>query len=288
MVTEASAATGIDYRGWAKEQSCGAAQFTSREVTMRLRNTAAALVILAGWGTAHAQESAAPETTIDPAVIEALQKMSDYVSKLENFQLDSTYSFDLVAGNGQTVTIDGTGRYLAKRPDKLAVKIENDLFARDYFYDGKTLTVVAPEEKYFAGHAAKPTIHEMLDNASNELGIEIPLADLFDLGTDKSAITSITSAFHVGTGIVDGVETDHFALQGADRNWEIWVAKGDRPLPVKVAIIDPTQETQPRYVSTVRWTVPATIDDAAFSFTPGADHKSIGFATGAPKLEGAQ
>ena len=96
--------------------------------------------------------------------------MSDYVSKLDSFQLDNTYSFDLVAGNGQTVTIDGAGHYLAKRPDKLNVKIENDLFARDYIYDGKTLTVVAPEEKYFAGHPAKPTIQEMLGNASSEIG----------------------------------------------------------------------------------------------------------------------
>ena len=250
------------------------------------RIIAAFFALLSGCGLSYAQD--APEQTIDPAVIEALQKMSDYVSKLDSFQLDSTYSFDLVAGNGQTVTIDGTGKYLAKRPDKLNVKIENDLFARDYIYDGKTLTVVAPEEKYFAGHPAKPTIQEMLDNASSELGIEIPLTDLFDLGTDKSAIKSITSAFHVGTGIVDGAEADHYALQGADRNWEIWIAKGDKPLPVKVAIVDPTEDTQPRYVSTVKWTVPATIDDAAFTFTPSSDHKGIAFAVGAPKQDGAQ
>ncbi len=253
---------------------------------MHSRIVAAFLALLSGCGLSYAQD--APEQTIDPAVIEALQKMSDYVSKLDSFQLDSTYSFDLVAGNGQTVTIDGTGHYLAKRPDKLNVKIENDLFARDYIYDGKTLTVVAPEEKYFAGHPAKPTIQEMLDNASSEIGIEIPLTDLFDFGTDKSPIRSITSAFHVGTGIVDGAEADHYALQGADRNWEIWIAKGDKPLPVKVAIVDPTEDTQPRYVSTVKWTVPATIDEAAFTFTPSDDHKGIAFAVGAPKQDGAQ
>ena len=253
---------------------------------MHSRIIAAFFALLSACGLSYAQDT--PEQTVDPAVIEALEKMSDYVSKLESFQLDSTYSFDLVAGNGQTVTIDGTGHYLAKRPDKLFVKIENDLFARDYFYDGKTLTVVAPEEKYFAGHPAKPTIHEMLDNASSELGIQIPLTDLFDLGTDKSPITSITSAFHVGTGLVDGAEADHYALQSADRNWEIWIAKGDKPVPVKVTIVDPTEDTQPRYVSSVKWTVPVTIPDDAFTFTPSDDHKGIAFAVGAPKQEGAQ
>ena len=255
---------------------------------MQARISMLVLALVTACGLARAQ-GAPEENPIDPAVMEALEKMSDYVAKMESFQLDTTYSFDLVAGNGQTVTIDGAGRYVARRPDKLTVKIENDLFARDYYYDGKTLTVVAPEEKYFAGHPAKPTIQEMLENASNELGIEIPLADLFDLGTDRSPTKSITSAFHVGTGIVDGAEADHYALRGADRNWEIWITRGDTPLPVKVTIVDPTQDTQPRYVSTVKWTVPAAaIDDSAFSFTPGTDHKSIAFATSAPKQEGAQ
>jgi hypothetical protein len=253
---------------------------------MNPRIVTAFVAFLSACGPSYAQDT--PEQTIDPAAIEALEKMSDYVSKLESFQIDSTYSFDLVAGNGQTVTIEGTGHYLAKRPDKLFVKIENDLFARDYYYDGKTLTVVAPEEKYFAGHPVKPTIQEMLDDASSELGIQIPLADLFDLGTDKSPVNSLTSAFHVGTGIVDGAEADHFALQTADRNWEIWIAKGDKPVPVKVTIVDPTQDTQPRYVSSVKWTVPATIDDTAFTFTPSDEHKGIAFATGAPQQEGAQ
>lgn len=255
---------------------------------MRSRITAAALAVFITCGAAQSQEDSAEETTIDPTVIEALDKMGDYVSKLDSFQLDSTYSFDLVAGNGQTATVDGTGHYIAQRPDKLSVKIENDLFARDYIYDGKTLTVVAPEEKYYASHAAKPTIQETLDDASDQLGIEIPLADLFDLGTDKSPIQSITSAFHVGTGIVNGAEADHYALQGDDRNWEIWIAKGDQPLPVKVTIVDPTEETQPRYVSTVKWTVPATVAADTFTFTPSDNQKSIAFAIGAPKQEGAQ
>ncbi|MBL8576466.1 MAG: DUF2092 domain-containing protein [Mesorhizobium sp.] len=256
---------------------------------MRLKVLATMLALVATCGVSRSQDAAEdPQTTIDPAALAALEKMNDYVSGLDNFQLDTSFSFDLVAGNGQTVTIDGTGKYIAQRPDKLSVKIENDLFARDYFYDGKTLTVVAPEEKYYASHPAKPTIHEMLDDAAQKLGVQIPLADLFDLGTDKSPIKSISSAFYVGTGIVNGSEADHYALQGADRNWEIWIAKGDQPLPVKVAIVDPTQDTQPRYVSTAKWTVPAVIAADTFTFTPSADHKSIAFAIGAPRDEGAQ
>ena len=51
---------------------------------MLLRVFAAFLALLVACGLSYAQE--APEQTIDPAVIDALEKMSDYVSKLESFQ----------------------------------------------------------------------------------------------------------------------------------------------------------------------------------------------------------
>ena len=147
--------------------------------------------------------------------------------------------------------------------------------------------MVAPEEKYFAGHPAKPTIQEMLDNASSELGIQIPLTDLFDLGTDES--------HHV----------DHFGLpcrygncrrrrsrplRAAERRSQL--GDLDRQGRQAGAGQGNDRRSDRGYAAALcidsQWTVPATIPDDAFTFTPSGDHKSIAFALGAPKLEGAQ
>ena len=78
--------------------------------------------------------------------------------------------------------------------------MKNDLLARGWVCVGKTLTVVTPEEKYFAGHQ-QAALREMFDNASSELGIEIPLTICFDLGTSRAAIKSIASAFSMSARV---------------------------------------------------------------------------------------
>jgi hypothetical protein len=216
--------------------------------------------------------------TVDPAAVAIFEKMSAHVASQKAFKLDVVYSFDMIAGAGQTVTIDGTVQYQVRRPDRLVGRIANDLFARHYFYDGKTLTVVSPEERLFAQAPAKPTIREMLSTAATELGVVLPLSDLFDLGTDASPIKRITSAFVVGSGEINGATADHLAFRDADNDWEIWIARGDKPVPVKVTIIDLHQAERPRHSATITWTPLDDVADAAFSFTPDSDHKRIEFA----------
>ena len=33
---------------------------------------------------------------------------------------------------------------------------------------------------------------------------------------------------------IDGVATDHYAFREADVDWEVWIQKGDQPLPRKL------------------------------------------------------
>ena len=158
---------------------------------------------------------------VDPAAVAAFERMSDYVAGLKAFEIKTSYSFDILAKNQQTISIDGAGRYLAKRPDKLFADVENDLFGRAYIYDGKTFTIVSKGEKYYAQVAAPATIRETLAEAAAKFGIEIPMADLFDLGTPHSPVHHLQSAFSAGKSEVDGVEADHWAFRTADRDWQI-------------------------------------------------------------------
>ncbi|MGN6459619.1 MAG: DUF2092 domain-containing protein [Pseudolabrys sp.] len=235
----------------------------------------AASLALIWIGPASAQRAA---PTIDKEAISIFEKMSAYVGSLPSFKLDVTSTFDMIAGAGQTVTIDGHGQYQVRRPDKLAVKIENDLFAHDYLYDGKTLTVVSPAENLFAQVPAKPTIREMLETASQDLGVILPLSDLFDLGTDTSPIKRVTAAYVIGKGDIDGVQTDHLAFRDENFDWEIWITPGDRPVPVKVIIIDLNQAERPRYTARIKWEALDNPSDDLFSFKPTADQKPIAFS----------
>jgi hypothetical protein len=212
---------------------------------------------------------------VDPAAVAAFERMSSYLAGLKTFEIKATYSFDILARNHQTITIDGAGRYLAKRPDRLFADVENDLFGRQYIYDGKTLTVVSKGEKYFAQVAVPATIRETLAEAAAKFAIEIPMADLFDLGTPHSPIHRLQSAFSAGRSEVDGVEADHWAFRTADRDWQVWIRTGDRPVPLKFTLVDRAQPTHPRYSVTLSWIERADIPDSDFTFVPSAEQRRI-------------
>jgi hypothetical protein len=257
----------------------------ARSLTHTLRLAAAGLLISGSVGSVAAAPKAktppaparteAPTVLIDPAAVAAFNRMSGYVASLPAFEFRTTYAFDVVARNGQTITVDGTGHHLAKRPDKLAVEVENDLFTRRYLYDGKTLAVASPGEPYYAQVTARPTIREMLVGAAAEYALEIPGADLFDLGSPHSAANHVSSAFVVGTAQVDGIAADHLAFRSETRDWEVWIRAGDKPVPLKCTLIDRDQPARPRTTVTFAWTDRSDIADTDFTFVPTVEQKRI-------------
>jgi hypothetical protein len=248
----------------------------SRPLTLGLVAAALSLLIAGTFSPAMAQRRGSPPPgRIDPAAVTAFNRMSDYVAGLKTFEIKTSYSFDVVAKNRQTISLDGAGHYLARRPDKLSADIENDLFGRKYVYDGKTLTIVSKGEKYYAQVKAPPSIREMLAAAAADFAVEIPIADLFDLGTAHGPIDRLRSAFLVGKSEVEGTEADHFAFRGRDRDWQLWIRTGDKPVPLKFILIDRRQPTQPRYSVTLNWIERGEIADAEFTFTPTTEQRRI-------------
>ncbi|MDC7786020.1 DUF2092 domain-containing protein [Rhodoplanes sp. TEM] len=219
--------------------------------------------------------TAPPADPVDPAALAALDRMAAHLAGLRAFEVEATYAFDIVARTGQTVTVDGTVRYLVRRPDRLAATVANDLFARTYLYDGKTLTIASPAEPYYAQVPARPTLRDMLAGVAAEHAIELPSADLVDLGTAEPPSKGITGAFRVGTATVGGVAAEHYAFRSRDRDWEVWIAAGDTPRPLKLTLIDRAQPSRPRYTATLAWTERTDIPDQAFVFTPRPDQTPI-------------
>ncbi|MFC7053329.1 DUF2092 domain-containing protein [Hansschlegelia quercus] len=214
---------------------------------------------------------------VEPASIEALTRMGDYVGSLQSFAFDTASMIDVVAPNGQTFGIGGVGRYEAQRPDKLRVELKTDAFEREFFLDGKTFTVVAPAEGYYGELDAKPTIAETLNWMAKAFAIELPLADLFDLGTEDSPVKRIQSGFHVGPSTVDGVEAEHYAFRSHGHDWEVWIRTGDKPLPLKFVLVNRDDPARPRYDVTLKWSDDPKVEDGDFAFKPSGDMKPIEF-----------
>ena len=98
------------------------------------------------------------------------------------------------------------------------------------------------------------------------------------MAAQENLLHNITAAGYIGTSRIDGTECDHIAIRQPDVDWQVWIEKGDTPLPRKVVITTKKQPTQPQFIGTLKWDINPSIDSNLFTFTPPADAIRIKFA----------
>ena len=246
-----------------------------RRTALLLAGLALAGVVLAeDQGTAPA----APTTetsAIDPAAMQALDRMGAYLRGLTSFSLRADDAVDEVLDTGQKLQITKTVEFQVHKPDRLHAEITTDRKAREIFFDGKHFTLLAPEARYFTTVAAPPTIREMLTALETKYDIELPLRDLFLWGDDTDAAADIQEAMRVGTSNIAGQLADHYAFRQDEIDWQIWIAQGEAPLPLRYVITTKNEPGEPQYMANLTWDTQAKPADAVFTFTPSKDDHPI-------------
>jgi hypothetical protein len=212
---------------------------------------------------------------IDSKAVDALRTMGAYLRTLKSFGVNVKGARDEVMSDGQKILISGTVNYLVRTPDRFRAEINTDRKQRTIYYDGKMLTLYAPRMHYYATVPAPPTVMQMLDTVRAKYGVELPIADLFLWGTPNDGVKDLTQARYIGPSSVDGIDTDQYAFRQQGTDWQIWIEKGERPLPRRLVITSVDKPQEPQYFATLMWDLTPKTDDAAFTFVPPADAKKI-------------
>ena len=150
---------------------------------------------------------------------------------------------------------------------------------RQYYYDGKTLTIFGPRTMYYATVDAPPTIREMVTGITEKYDLELPLTDLFLWGTEDEDEAAVVSAFRVGVDRVGSRLCDSYAFHQEDVDWQVWIARGTEPLPCKLVVIDLSDDARPQYSAELDWMLDPTFGDVVFEFTPPKDAQRIEIMT---------
>jgi hypothetical protein len=219
--------------------------------------------------------------TKDSEAIAALEKMGAYLRTQNNLKITGETSTDDVLPSKQKVKREGRFELTVRRPDRLRANVDTDVKQEQIFYDGKTFTVFQPRLGYYASFQAPPTLAGLVDVAEKRYGLDLPLADLFYWGTDKSRVADIRSAMRIGESTIKGAPCDHFAFHQQDVDWEIWIERGSRPLPRKLVITTTTAPQQPQHSVVLDWDLAPKIDEAMFAFTPPPSAHRIEFEAAA-------
>jgi len=241
--------------------------------------TIAATALLAALA-AHGQAQspvAEGKTALDPAALGALDKMGAYLRSIKAFQVKAVTTTEDVLDDGQKVQYSGVTDLMTTRtPDRLRADVSSDRQERMYLYDGKEFTLFAKRLGYYATAAAPPTLGELTDRLAERYDIQVPLVDLFKWGPSNSA--GITGAMDLGPSEVAGVTCQHYAFRQEGLDWQIWIQKGDYPLPRRLVATTTTDEARPQFTAYYDWNLAPSFNDSAFTFVPPPDAEKIVFA----------
>jgi hypothetical protein len=233
-----------------------------------------ALLLLPSAGRAQTDEP----PVVDPDAMAALKKMGEYLRTLNTFQVSGYVTTEQVLDDSQKIMVTKDVSLIASRPNKLRVQIKSYDFDRVMLYDGSTFTLWAPNKKFYATETAPPNINELAKLLEDKHGIELPLVDLFRWGTPESRMPEITSAKDVGPDVCDGITCEQYAFRQPGLDWQIWIQRGDYPLPRRIVITTTTDEARPQHQAIYKWNLAPSFNQESFAFVPPADAKKIPLA----------
>jgi hypothetical protein len=154
--------------------------------------------------------------------------------------------------------------------------------------DGETLTVYVAIDDIYAYDATRQPgdIDASLDFLAKQIGVPRQLRDFFSKDLTASLGSAVKSGYYVGESMISGVLCDHLALRGEKEDVQVWIARGDEPVPRRIVITYRQIEGQPQFwVEFTDWDFSPELSDATFTFTPPGDAKRIRFFSDTPGKE---
>ena len=219
-----------------------------------------------------AQPAANP---VDPAAIQALKDMGAHLQTLKRFQVSTDLTAERVLADGQKLQHTASADLDVERPNRLRARMFSARSDRLLIYDGKTVTLWTPAQKYYSTVAFTGTLDVLVDRLQDKYAVQVPLSDLFLWGTPDAPLDKIESAMNAGQDFIDDDLCDHYAFRQGKIDWQIWITAGNKPLPRKIVITNRGDEARPQSVSVIEWNLKPTFKDSVFTFTPPKGATSV-------------
>ena len=119
---------------------------------------------------------------VDPAAIQALKDMGAYLQTLKRFQVSTELTGERVLADGQKLQHTATASMDVERPNRLRAVMRSARSERQLFYDGKTVTLYTPAQKYYSTVEFSGTIGELIGRLEEKYGVQVPHVGSVPLG----------------------------------------------------------------------------------------------------------
>jgi hypothetical protein len=222
------------------------------------------------------QAQPAKTAEVDPNQV--LRQMCDYLNSLKEFSFKGEVTDDRTYAAGDKLQFAFGLEGYVKRPDRIRLNAKGDLQNKEFFYDGKAITIYDTVKKVYATAAMPSTIDEALAKASSDYGIRLIVADLGKTNLFEQITKGVEDEVYVGEGTVFGVKCQHVAFDNGKVVGQFWVEASDKPMLRKVVLTYKDVDFSPQWtLYLTEWNVSPQLADNLFAFSPPEGAKKIDF-----------
>lgn len=220
---------------------------------------------------------ASSQSAIDEDAETLLRAMSTYLGGLKTLTFSYDTDHEIVDQQGQKLQYSASGTVAASRPDKLHVTRKGPYADVEATVNGKAISLYGRGLNVFAQlESPGTTIDAGVEEFRVSTGLDAAGADLLSADAYAVLTEGAEEGTVVGDAFIGGVACTHLAFRTPTVDWQIWVRKGDQPLPVKYVITTKWVTGAPQYsVRLTDWAVDGAIDQTVFDFVPPADAKKL-------------
>lgn len=230
--------------------------------------------------TAPAADAAAPpEAEIDAATLAIVKRAGDFLRGQQSFSVTLETSYDTVQEDGEKLESGALRRMHLQRPDRIRTEVmPRTGGTRITTFDGKLLSVLDIEQKAYAQVERAGTLDSTIDFIRDDLGIPLPLSELWRSEPSRDLTADLKAAYRVDTEWIDGVACDQVFLSNEKVDGQFWIAEDGDPVIHRV-VLTYREEGQPQLRASFRdWNFAPTLTDGGFSFTAPEGAERIQFA----------
>jgi hypothetical protein len=210
----------------------------------------------------------------DPKVL--LKRMTEYITSQTSISASIDTDIEVVTPDLQKIQFTSSSKLQLSRPDKLRVERKGGYADVDLVFDGTALWVNDKQAKAYAHIDSPGTTDQLIERLRSEYSVDAPGADLL-LGNAFEVLTDdVMDAKYIGEGVIGGVECDHVAVRDRETDWQIWIERGEKPIPRKYVITSKAVTGAPQYTLVVReWNAGTAASPEAFVFKAPTNAQKI-------------
>lgn len=227
-----------------------------------------------------------PEPHVDEARTASNQKaagrltaMTKYLASLPGYEVTCRGSYDVVQESGQKLEFLEVRQLVLQRPDRLRVMHRSGERGELLVFDGKDITLFDEAAGVYAQAPQPGSLDDAIVYFVRDLGMRLPLARLFTNRSSEELAQRLQSVMHIERTELLPVPSDQIAGRVGDVDVQLWIAEGERPLPLRVVLTYAREPGQPQYrADFVDWKTGPPRSPDAFRFSPPPGVRRIAFA----------